>query len=276
MRDFPLTKHPWACIIETQSLKKKTAGREALALKDYSAGKPWKMEKQQHILETAYRLFSEKGIPPVSMPDVAKACGVGRATVFRYFSTKLELVVAIAIWKWTDYIEAYQAAVTRADLMRMTGAENLDFFLGSFLDLYRNHPDILRFNYDFNSYLCHEADASVAKQPYERMVERLGKNFHVIYRRGVRDGSLNASIPEQDMFSASFHIMLAAVTRYATGLVVVPKGGVDLEGELVMLKTLLLQRFTRREVSKGQAVQSPGTTVECGGSVNSAIQSTSM
>jgi hypothetical protein len=49
------------------------------------------------------------------------------------------------------------------------------------------------------------------------------------------------------MFSSSFHIMLAAATRYAVGLVVVYEDSNDPESELVMLEELLLSRFTIRK-----------------------------
>lgn len=216
-------------------------------LKDYTAGKSWKIEKQQHIMETAYELFSEKGIIPVTITDIAEASGVGRVTVFRYFTTKLNLVVAIGTWKWEEYIEAHSALLPQERLDKMTGAEYLRFFLDSFLDLYRNHRDILRFNYDFNSFLRYEAGAAEEKQPYLRMVNALGAQFHVVYERGMKDGTLRKDISESSMFSGSFHIMLAAATRYAVGLVVVYEDSNDPESELVMLEELLLSRFTIRK-----------------------------
>ena len=218
-----------------------------MRLKDYTAGKSWKIEKQQHIMETAYELFSEKGIIPVTITDIAEASGVGRATVFRYFTTKLELVVSISTWKWEEYIEVRYATLPQERLDKMTGAEYLRFFLDSFLDLYRNHRDILRFNYDFNSFLRYEAGAAEEKQPYLQMVNALGAQFHVVYERGMKDGTLREDISESSMFSSSFHIMLAAATRYAVGLVVVYEDSNDPESELVMLEELLLSRFTIRK-----------------------------
>ncbi len=132
-------------------------------------------------------------------------------------------------------------------LDKMTGAEYLRFFLDSFLDLYRNHRDILRFNYDFNSFLRYEAGAAEEKQQYLRMVNALGAQFHVVYERGMKDGTLREDISESSMFSSSFHIMLAAATRYAVGLVVVYEDSNDPESELVMLEELLLSRFTIRK-----------------------------
>ena len=214
-------------------------------MNDYTLGKPWKIEKAQRILEAGFRLFSERGIEPVTMPEVAKASGVGRATLFRYFTTKLDLVVAIATWKWGEYITWHNSLISPKDQEKMTGAEQLRFYLDSFLDLYRNHSDILRFNYNFNSYLRYEQGTQKQKEPYMNLVDDLGTQFHTLYERGRKDGTLRTDIPEATMFSSSFHIMLAAVTRYAVGLVVVYENGGAPEGELVMLEDLLLDRFVR-------------------------------
>lgn len=51
----------------------------------------------QHILQTASRLFMEKGFNPVSMNLVAEQCGVTKATVYYYYSSKTELFVAAMV-----------------------------------------------------------------------------------------------------------------------------------------------------------------------------------
>ena len=208
-------------------------------MKDYTAGKQWKIDKRCHILETAYTLFSESGIVPVSIADVAEASGVGRVTVFRYFTTKLELVIAVGVWKWETYIKEYNASLPQETLDQMSAAQWLRFFLDSFLDLYRNHPDILRFNYDFNSFLRYECLNKEQKQPYIQMTAALGEQFHQMYERGLTDGTLNNDVSERAMFSSILHIMLAAVTSYTLD------GSNDPESELEMLKEMLFLRFTK-------------------------------
>lgn len=196
-------------------------------------------------MEAAFRLFSEKGIEFVTMPEVAAASGVSRATLYRYFPAKPELVVAVGAWKWNQYV-AYSDSLAAGEAQAsMTGAEYLRFYLDSFLDLYRNHRDILRFNYNFNSYLQHETGNAAQRQPYLRIVDILSERFHDLYERGKRDGTLRMDISSTSMFSCIFHIMLAAVTRYAVGLVYVPEEIEEPESELVMLKDLMLSRFTK-------------------------------
>lgn len=216
-------------------------------MSDYTEGKAWKIAKEQVILEKAFQLFSEKGIEAVTIPEIAAASGVGRATVYRYFPTKPDLVVAIATRKWEEYIKARDVLLQAEDMERMTGADHLRFFLDAFLDLYRHHGDILRFNYNFNSYLRREVGSSEQRKPYLAMVGHLWLTLEDIYERGRKDGTLNLQISAQEMFSSSFHIMLAAVTRYAVGLVYVPADGVNPENELMMLEELLLSRFVRKQ-----------------------------
>ena len=213
-------------------------------MRDYVAGKAFKQEKYDRIMETGFKLYAEKGIEQVTMQEIGEASDVGRTTVFRYFPTKPELVIAIATWKWKEYIEWHNSLLTVEEFEKLTGAEYLKFFIDSFLELYRNHKDILRFNYNFNSFLSYSASTEAQKQPYTQMTDALGAQFHELYERGKRDDTINTEIPEPTMFSSVFHIMLAAVTRYAVGLAVVNES--DPEQELVMLAEMMITKFTKQ------------------------------
>lgn len=48
----------------------------------------------RHILQSASRLFMEKGFDSVSMNQVAERCGVTKATIYYYYPTKTDLFVA--------------------------------------------------------------------------------------------------------------------------------------------------------------------------------------
>ena len=200
--------------------------------------------KRQAFLDAAFELFAAKGIEAVSLDSIARKSGYGIATLYRHFSSKVSLAMELASQKWADYISRYEAKVTKDEMDRMTGAEYMKFYLDSFLDLFRNDKEMLRFNYDLNSFLRKEKHGPEHVKPYLLVVDRLGETFHGMYQRGVRDGTLNSSIPEATMFSSSFHIMMAAVTRYAVGLVYLLEQGSDPETELEMLENMLLKEYT--------------------------------
>ncbi|WP_100012255.1 TetR/AcrR family transcriptional regulator [Lentibacillus sediminis] len=46
---------------------------------------------EELIVQTASRLFVEKGYPNISVDDVAKACNVTKATIYYYYASKAEL-----------------------------------------------------------------------------------------------------------------------------------------------------------------------------------------
>ena len=211
-------------------------------MNNYPGSQERKQEKYNHILEVGFTMFAENGIEQVTMTDLAQASDVGRMTVFRYFPSKTDLAIAISTNKWKEYIEWHNSLLSAEEMEKLTGAEYLKFYIDSFLELYRNHKDILRFNYNFNSFLSYQKGTEEQKQPYQKMVDALAAQFHTLYERGRLDGTLNTDIPEHTMFSSIFHIMLAAVTRYAMGLAIVNES--DPESELVMLADMMLTRFT--------------------------------
>lgn len=102
--------------------------------------------KRRHFLEKAYELFARKNIESVSMIEVAKACGYGTMTLYRYFSTKPKLVVAVAAWIWGETVRENHERRPNADFAGMTALDLFEFYLESFIELYRNKRDLLRFN----------------------------------------------------------------------------------------------------------------------------------
>lgn len=198
--------------------------------------------KNLRILERGFRIFAENGIEKVTMNDVAKAAGIAISSLYRYYSSKPKLVMAISTWAWTAYAEENEkreAALERPD---RTAAEMFDFYLESFLDLYRNHKDLLRFNQFLNVCLASGEIPREEMQPYLDMIQSLGLRFGKLYRRALEDGTLRTELSEKEMFSVTLHLMLAVITRYAVGLVYNEATNSE---EVRTLKEMLMQRFVK-------------------------------
>ncbi len=199
-------------------------------------------ERRDAILEAGFRLFSEKNIEPVSMNEVAKTAGVGIATLYRYYNTKSDLVIAVGTRVWDTYTREQYQKFAETETEETTAAEEFEFYLESFLDLYRNHRNILRFNQFFNIYLQSEKKSGMQTTPYMEIVRALETRFNQMYQKALRDGTLRTDIPEKKIFYTTIHLMLAAVTRYAVGLVYTEEA--DPEEELQLLKDLLFTKFS--------------------------------
>lgn len=199
--------------------------------------------RRERMLETGFRIFAEKGIEPVTMQEIADACGLGIATLYRYFNTKLALVLAIGVRKWEEYGEYAKERRAQKHADDMTAAEELEFYLDFYIDLYQNHKDLLRFNQSFNNYVRHEGATGEHLRPYIDSINRLADFFHGVYEKGKRDGTIRTDQPEDKMFASTSHIMLAVAVRYAQGLLFSAEHEEDRTEEFQMLKRLLLREY---------------------------------
>ena len=195
------------------------------------------------FLEKSYELFSEKTIESVTMSEIAKVSGYKDMTLYRYFPSKPILVVAVATWKWEHFREENQKRRTSVDFEGMTAAEIFEFYLDSFLLLYKNDRNLLRFNQFFNVYVQSEHIEAETLRPYQEMIGRLREQFHDMYLKAQQDKTLRTDDPEEKMFSKTLHLMLAAVTRYAVGLVYIPESGFDAMEELAFQKNMILREY---------------------------------
>ena len=195
------------------------------------------------FLEKSYELFSSRTIESVTMSEIAKASGFKDMTLYRYFQSKPILVVAVATWKWKKVWEENRSKVPKVDFSRMTASDIFGYYLDSFLMMYRNHKDLLRFNQFFNIYIQSENIERDVMKPYEEMIRDLREAFHLIYVKAEHDHTFRTDEPEEEVFSKTLHLMLAAVTRYAVGLVYIPENGFSDIKELEYQRDLLLERY---------------------------------
>ena len=56
---------------------------------------PWRSRRRQQILAAAGQLFAHAGYAGVQMDEIARAAGVGKPTLYRYFPSKDELFITV-------------------------------------------------------------------------------------------------------------------------------------------------------------------------------------
>ena len=87
------------------------------------------------------------GILVDSFPKLLKY-GIEVTVPLTVISFALALVIAIAVRQWTDYADYARARREIRCADKMTAAQELEFYLDFYIDLYQNHKDILD-NYHF-------------------------------------------------------------------------------------------------------------------------------
>lgn len=151
-----------------------------------------KNARYKSIVSTAEQLFVERGLDSVQMQDIANAEKIGVATLFRYFSKKDKLIVAVAIQNLERMIPVFQQIA----LSSKSAYERLEDILNCLLESQtQTRHNSSKFREAFESY------ATFAKEPLpniEEYIETQKQISHMItpiIEDGQRDGSLRKDIP---------------------------------------------------------------------------------
>ncbi|MBP1964360.1 TetR/AcrR family transcriptional regulator [Paenibacillus aceris] len=72
--------------------------------------------KKNKILDTAIELFRIKGYSAASMQDIAEACGMAKASIYKFFATKEELFTAA-------FVACHQTLLDQAAALDRVGAQ---------------------------------------------------------------------------------------------------------------------------------------------------------
>ena len=200
-------------------------------------------ERRNNILREGFRLFESKGIETTGMQEIADACHLGIATLYRYYRNKLDLVIDIGTRQWEQYFVHISNPRAQQNVNQMTAAKELEFYLDFYIDLYRNHKDLLRFNNNFNNYVMHEGATAEQLKPYLSAIGSISIFFHSLYEKGKKDGTIRTDMPEEKMFASTVHIMLAVAVRFAHGLLYSAESESDRTEEFDLLKHMIMKEF---------------------------------
>ena len=94
------------------------------------------VSQRQHILDTALALMSQRGVDGTSMRDLAAAAGLNVASLYHYFASKRELLVAVLEERgFIDDLAASPgaASIARDDFGELAAV--LEDILGSMLEV---------------------------------------------------------------------------------------------------------------------------------------------
>ena len=201
-------------------------------------------ERRERMLNEGFRIFSQKSIEVVSMQEVADACKLGIATVYRYFRKKEDFVITIGARIWKEYAVKVEEMYSKRGGGTMNAAEELEFFLDCFLYLYNNHKDVLRFIRNFEIYIRSENLSEEKIRVYNEVVDGFAQKFHAVYQKAEKDGTLKLEMPEKKFFYTIMYIMLSAAEKFAEGLVYPSEHEEDMTEALELLKDMILKKYS--------------------------------
>ena len=199
-------------------------------------------ERNRKILETAFRIFVERKIEPVSMGEIAEAAGIGRASLFRYYSNKLELVIAVCAKEWKEYMDELDRTRPISSVGEIPAIGRLIFTLDSYIDMYQNHKALLQYNDNFNYYVSHMGVSkdNESLTEFHKALYSVNTRLHMMYEKAKADHTFRTDLPEEEFMRVTVHTMMAACEYYAEGFIWGSEENRDYTPELLILKEMIL------------------------------------
>ena len=176
-----------------------------------------KSKRAERAVEISADMFLKHGIEAVKMTDIADACGVGVATLYRYFGTKTAITIAAMTYLWTDLKEKFRGVFESHAFLSQTGSKRIYDLMKMYLQLFDKHPDFMRLLGEFDLMLIREEVPKAALYDYERSVI----NFYPVvvdsYEAGVKDGTVRSDIDFKLFYLTFAHSMMELCKKILRG-----------------------------------------------------------
>ena len=172
-----------------------------------------KNERRKHIIECSFGLFAENGIENISMNEIAAQAEIGVASLYRYFQTKEDLAIEVAIYAWQLEEKIFEKEFENNDFNLLDGFEQVRTLLELFEAAVVSQRSFFRFVYYFDSFITKEEVPVEKLRPYERMVNSINAIVIDSFFKGRKDESIkfndvdNFVISESNDLEMCFTIM---------------------------------------------------------------------
>ena len=163
------------------------------------------------VTEVALDCFLANGIEKTKVADIALHSGLTERSVFRYFETKADLVLAASLLERSD-----RMSHTASD-GGTTGLQDAENVLICYSQLYRLDPNGMRFTLDAELTL-HAAGRhhEIKNQPPEPF-ETSGGPMAKAIRKGLADGSISPDVDVREIYYNSYDAILGIMQRLSIG-----------------------------------------------------------
>lgn len=173
------------------------------------------LKRKNIILNSAITEFCRQGIENTTMTDVAKAAQVGVATVYRYFTSKDELVIQCAVLFWKNEETLFVPTLLTPQYREMSGIRQVQVSLNVFPLAYEKSREFLIFLYEFDSYVRSKGISMERLTDYGSELIHLKTFVTDALKKGLDDGTVRIRNTVEETYCALTHLLLSFCEKLA-------------------------------------------------------------
>lgn len=144
------------------------------------------LQKKQYILETARKVFVEKGYKNVTMKDIVEACEISRGGLYLYFSSTEELLLEVLKQEADETDDVFTESITAED----SAADILTLFLKE------QKKELLRKKNNLTMAIYEYAFANKKNQMLKKQFEAGAKVIEKLIESGIASGEFYCENPK--------------------------------------------------------------------------------
>lgn len=148
--------------------------------------------RKNDVITAAKAVFSEKSIEKATMQDIAVKAEVGVASVYRYYTTKIELVMEVAKDYWEKELHFDEV------LLFGTGIEQTTQIINQLYQQLTKSPDMLLFMDQLDAFMISNENAQYPMAAYKKMMASNIARLIQVIEKGKQDGTIRKDIQSEE------------------------------------------------------------------------------
>jgi AcrR family transcriptional regulator len=159
--------------------------------KSQSRGRPRSDESEKAILAATIQLLSEKSLRDISMEEIARKAGVGKATIYKWWPSKAYVALDAFLRKTNQMVPMPDTGSVRKDMLEL---------IRSLIVFYKSPAGRIMGQFVAES----QIDKQFASLFCRRFIKPRREASEVIFDRGVERGELDQKLDRKLMLDLTF------------------------------------------------------------------------
>jgi AcrR family transcriptional regulator len=160
-------------------------------IKSQSRGRPRSEESEEAILAATLQLLSEKPLRDISMEEIARNAGVGKATIYKWWPSKAYVALDAFFRKTNRMVPTPDTGSVRRDILEL---------IRSLIVFYKSPAGRIMGQFVAES----QIDKEFASLFCERFIKPRREASRVIFDRGVERGEIDQNLDRELLLDLTF------------------------------------------------------------------------
>ncbi|AKL96902.1 transcriptional regulator TetR family [Clostridium aceticum] len=146
------------------------------------------LHRKERIILTTIEVIDEYGIQGFSTREIARRQGVSESTIFKHFSSKNELILAVL----NHYSQYDHDIIQSTELKKIKGVEAITYLVGAYATYYENYPAITAITQVYDTLNINPELAGKIKEIFTTRIDAIEKLVCEAQEEGTISSDIDA------------------------------------------------------------------------------------